>query len=243
MKKSPQAFRTISEVAKVLDVPAHVLRFWESRFSQIKPVKRGGGRRYYRPEDVDLIRGIRNLLYVEGLTIKGAQKVLRDKGIKHVVAIGRGEDAQIAEADALWDEPGANDMAEKSAADTSIAAPPVSPVTKRRVTPSSQPDPRQTSLFGDDDLVDDLVKETSSNQAPVETVFDHGEPEVTETAPVAAPAQVSVEDPVMPVAESLPEAEAVADEDVDAKDEVLDQDALRVVFGKLKALRASMEDD
>ena len=71
VRKSPEAFRTISEVSEVLDTPAHVLRFWESRFSQIRPVKRGGGRRYYRPQDIDLLRGIRDLLYTEGLTIKG----------------------------------------------------------------------------------------------------------------------------------------------------------------------------
>lgn len=88
IRKSPDAFRTISEVAEILDIPAHVLRFWESRFSQIKPVKRGGGRRYYRPQDIDLLRGIRDLLYRDGLTIKGVQKVLREKGQKHVVAIG-----------------------------------------------------------------------------------------------------------------------------------------------------------
>lgn len=84
MQKSAQAFRTISEVADLLDVPAHVLRFWESRFTQISPLKRGGGRRYYRPSDVDLLRGIQHMLYEDGLTIKGAQKILKSKGVKHV---------------------------------------------------------------------------------------------------------------------------------------------------------------
>lgn len=89
--KSPEAFRTISEVSSELDVPQHVLRFWEGRFVQIKPVKRAGGRRYYRPEDVDLLRGIRALLYLEGFTIKGAQKILRDRGLRYVAELGRGE--------------------------------------------------------------------------------------------------------------------------------------------------------
>jgi DNA-binding transcriptional MerR regulator len=80
--KSPEAFRTISEVAAELDVPQHVLRFWETKFTQIKPLKRGGGRRYYRPDDVDLLRRIRSLLYSEGYTIKGVQKVLRELGPK-----------------------------------------------------------------------------------------------------------------------------------------------------------------
>lgn len=86
-EKSEQAFRTISEVADLLDTPAHVLRFWESKFSQIKPMKRGGGRRYYRPEDVALLRGIRELLYVDGMTIKGVQKVLREQGHRHVAGL------------------------------------------------------------------------------------------------------------------------------------------------------------
>jgi len=98
--KSPQAFRTISEVAIELDVPQHVLRFWEGRFAQVKPVKRAGGRRYYRPEDVDLLRGIRALLYAEGFTIKGVQKVLRDRGIRYVAELGRGE-ARFAIAERL----------------------------------------------------------------------------------------------------------------------------------------------
>lgn len=95
--KSAEAFRTISEVAQDLDVPQHVLRFWETRFTQVKPVKRAGGRRYYRPEDVDLLRGIRSLLYSDGFTIKGVQKVLRERGLRHVAEVGRahGGDADI----------------------------------------------------------------------------------------------------------------------------------------------------
>ncbi|NWH08488.1 MAG: MerR family transcriptional regulator [Alphaproteobacteria bacterium] len=88
-QKSPEAFRTISEVASDLDVPQHVLRFWESKFSQVRPLKRGGGRRYYRPDDVDLLRGIRELLYSDGYTIKGVQKLIRDHGVRHVAGIGR----------------------------------------------------------------------------------------------------------------------------------------------------------
>ena len=89
--KSRDAFRTISEVAADLEVPQHVLRFWESRFAQIKPVKRAGGRRYYRPDDVDLLRGIQALLYVDGLTIRGVQKILKERGSRHVAQIGRGK--------------------------------------------------------------------------------------------------------------------------------------------------------
>jgi len=98
MDKSPDAFRTISEVAEDLDLPQHVLRFWETRFSQIKPLKRGGGRRYYRPQDVDLIKGIKSMLYDQGYTIKGVQKLLRDNGNQFVAAIGAGD---MAAADVI----------------------------------------------------------------------------------------------------------------------------------------------
>ncbi|MGB8401491.1 MerR family transcriptional regulator [Bradyrhizobium sp.] len=87
MDKAPDAFRTISEVAGDLDIPQHVLRFWETRFAQIKPMKRSGGRRYYRPDDVDLLKGIRRLLYGEGYTIRGVQRILKEHGIKAVQGI------------------------------------------------------------------------------------------------------------------------------------------------------------
>ena len=89
--KSPDAFRTISEAAEELDVPQHVLRFWETRFSQVKPMKRAGGRRYYRPADVELLQGIRSLLYKEGYTIRGVQKILKEDGAAYVAGVGRGE--------------------------------------------------------------------------------------------------------------------------------------------------------
>ena len=87
MDKAPDAFRTISEVADDLDIPQHVLRFWETRFAQIKPMTRSGGRRYYRPDDVDLLKGIRRLLYGEGYTIRGVQRILKEHGIKSVQGI------------------------------------------------------------------------------------------------------------------------------------------------------------
>lgn len=93
MDKAPDAFRTISEVATDLDIPQHVLRFWETRFPQIKPMKRSGGRRYYRPDDVDLLRGIRHLLYSEGYTIRGVQRILKEHGIKSVQGLTEGSSA------------------------------------------------------------------------------------------------------------------------------------------------------
>ncbi|MCF2903619.1 MerR family transcriptional regulator [Octadecabacter sp. CECT 8868] len=116
MSKSRDAFRTISEVSDALDTPAHVLRFWESKFSQVKPVKRAGGRRYYRPGDLHLLAGIKKLLHEDGMTIKGAQKTLREQGVKHVTAIGadilesiesqKEEDVvDVTPAEAVSDEP------------------------------------------------------------------------------------------------------------------------------------------
>jgi DNA-binding transcriptional MerR regulator len=93
LDKAPDAFRTISEVADDLDIPQHVLRFWETRFAQIKPMKRSGGRRYYRPDDVDLLRGIRRLLYGEGYTIRGVQRILKEHGVKSVQGLVDGSAA------------------------------------------------------------------------------------------------------------------------------------------------------
>ena len=106
--KSDAAFRTISEVAAELNVPQHVLRFWETKFSQVRPLKRGGGRRYYRPEDVVLLKRIRSLLYTDGMTIKGVQKLLRESGVKaepradepHEQAVVRPGPASFDRADA-----------------------------------------------------------------------------------------------------------------------------------------------
>lgn len=108
LDKSPDAFRTISEAAEELDLPQHVLRFWETRFATIKPLKRGGGRRYYRPEDVLLLRGIRHLLYDQGFTIKGVQRILKDQGPRYVIAVGEGKAIEdilpmIEEAEAAGD--------------------------------------------------------------------------------------------------------------------------------------------
>src|SRR5437763_7164961 len=102
--KAPDAFRTISEVADDLDLPQHVLRFWETRFQQIKPMKRGGGRRYYRPDDIDLLRGIRHLLYGEGYTIRGAQRILKDHGVKFVQHVWKAGAPQPARAREVEEE-------------------------------------------------------------------------------------------------------------------------------------------
>lgn len=121
MTKSPDAFRTISEVAEWLAVPTHVLRFWESRFTQIKPTKRAGGRRYYRPSDMLLLGGIRHLLHEDGLTIRGVQKLLREEGIRHVATfspplefIGDYSAADLDEDDDSIEAPMAVDVEESA---------------------------------------------------------------------------------------------------------------------------------
>lgn len=115
MEKGPEAFRTISEVAEELGVPQHVLRFWETRFPQIKPIKRGGGRRYYRPNDVDLLTGIKHLLYGEGYTIRGVQRILKEQGGRKVAAYADGGAPAPEPADLDPDEARADRAAEEDA--------------------------------------------------------------------------------------------------------------------------------
>jgi DNA-binding transcriptional MerR regulator len=117
LDKAPDAFRTISEVAEELDIPQHVLRFWETRFAQIKPMKRSGGRRYYRPDDVDLLKGIRRLLYGEGYTIRGVQRILKEHGIKSVQSLA---DSSAAVAFGAIEEALGQSMMESDKADGSV---------------------------------------------------------------------------------------------------------------------------
>ena len=126
MAKAAEAFRTISEVASDLDVPKHVLRFWEAKFPQIRPMKRGGGRRYYRPEDLELLKGIRRLLHAEGYTIKGVQKILREQGVDQVKAF-----AHITSADKTKPRRGKADGALPAAASAANPAARPKPVNAK----------------------------------------------------------------------------------------------------------------
>jgi len=141
MAKSRDAFRTISEVADWLETPAHVLRFWESKFPQIKPVKRAGGRRYYRPEDMALLGGIKTLLHDQGMTIKGAQRVIRDLGVRHVAALGPQPESDdgdaIAVEGSLAHSPASPSPASPSPASPSPASPP--PASPSPASPSPAP--------------------------------------------------------------------------------------------------------
>lgn len=145
MDKAPDAFRTISEVAEEVNVPQHVLRFWESRFAQIKPLKRGGGRRYYRPEDIDLLRGVRHLLYGEGYTIRGVQRILREEGLAFVQSAWRTGAQAPADADES-DEESESSAVIREERFTKPSSPPSAPPPVSRPEPAFQPPaPQQLS--------------------------------------------------------------------------------------------------
>ncbi|MDV4144051.1 MerR family transcriptional regulator [Shimia sp. FJ5] len=175
MGKSPDAFRTISEVADWLDTQAHVLRFWESKFTQVKPVKRAGGRRYYRPADMLLLGGIKKLLHDDGMTIKGAQKLLREKGTKYVAGLSQpldGEDDATPESDIGLTEVAPAPLEEERGTVLSF---------ERRDEPEEEP-PAQ-------------VEEAASEPAaPAEDLA----PEPTEAPQDAAPVEATPEDDDLP---------------------------------------------
>lgn len=151
MDKSPDAFRTISEVAVDLDLPQHVLRFWETRFVQIKPLKRGGGRRYYRPDDVELLKGIRHLLYGEGYTIRGVQRILKEQGVRFVMNVWQDGAPQPPPAGARFDDaPAADEPAFDDEAQNEAAMPPddaYSPYAPHHVAPVAAPRPAESADF------------------------------------------------------------------------------------------------
>lgn len=150
MEKSADAFRTIAEVSELLDIAPHVLRFWEQKFSQIKPLKRGGGRRYYRPADIALIAGIRQLLHEDGLTIRGAQKRLQQEGVQAVQTLGR----QVMDSPPPGAAPaGAKPQPKASAPKPAAAAPQAGTSAPRARAPKAEPAEESLPLFaglGDD---------------------------------------------------------------------------------------------
>ncbi|SLN12469.1 MerR family regulatory protein [Pseudoruegeria aquimaris] len=165
MAKSADAFRTISEVSDWLDTPAHVLRFWESRFSQVKPVKRAGGRRYYRPADMLLLGGIKKLLHEDGLSIKEAQQVLREQGVKQVARLSRPIDDEAAPAPAA-DVKSAVDRATSAGGATGNAAAAKAPAAKPRIL-SAMPEAANLSTPVQADLfAQPAAAETEAGAAP-----------------------------------------------------------------------------
>ncbi len=176
MEKSPEAFRTISEVADWLGVPTHVLRFWESRFSQIKPVKRAGGRRYYRPTDMSLIGGIKRLLHDDGMTIRGVQKLLREKGAKHVAGLSQPLDGTpIADTDVI----------ESTGVEVDVSDPPASEAPHQTEDPAPDPEPQTEP---EPELAEEpIAAEVPDNPDPA--------PEPLESSAAADPAPLPEADP------------------------------------------------
>lgn len=172
MEKSRDAFRTISEVAEWLDVPTHVLRFWESRFSQIKPVKRAGGRRYYRPSDMRVIGGVKTLLHDQGMTIRGVQKLFREQGIKHI----------SSHAPELYGEDDAAPETKSVVIDHSTAEP-AAPAPPARASRDATPDP----------IIDEDVADAPEEVAELTVEFD----EPADVAPDGAELDEPVAEPVL----------------------------------------------
>lgn len=233
MDKSPDAFRTISEVSEFLETPAHVLRFWESRFPQIRPVKRAGGRRYYRPADVALLTGIKRLLHDEGMTIRGVQKILREQGVRHVAGLtgdAHSEDAEAALEAALAanfpDETQEDPLPPEEIETAQIVA----LETALRRSPPPRP-PFQENLFtglfdlpADDPVVVPLTPERPTGpDAPAVAEAPEIFQEVTEAlAPEPEP-----EEEAQPLPEDEPVAALVATElEADWQAEVAAEDAI-----------------
>ncbi len=220
MEKSRDAFRTISEVADLLETPAHVLRFWESRFPQVRPVKRAGGRRYYRPTDVALLSGIKQLLHRDGLTIRGVQKVLREQGIRHVMALADGQ-ITVTEPDGLTaGAPG------DEAVDPVPAAEPAAPRSNVLILgavtpppPAVDPLPLWTGIFDEEPVPD-------SEPAPAEAPLAD--------APDDDPADSETPEPARAGSDWLP-ARLRA---LSAADVAQNREVLAIVAGRLADLRA-----
>ncbi|MGA0539091.1 MerR family transcriptional regulator [Neotabrizicola sp. VNH66] len=221
MDKSPEAFRTISEVAEALETPAHVLRFWESRFPQIRPVKRAGGRRYYRPSDVALLAGIKRLLHDEGMTIRGVQKILREHGVRHVsglseetspeaealeaAMIARHDvEAEIAPSEAAEATAAALEAALEAPVSNIIAFPPAdpaAPAAPEEPMPMPAADPRQTHFPGFEPEEPEPVIEAAGVPEPPPAEVPGPPPEAPPPPPEEAPPAPPPEAPPAPPTE------------------------------------------
>ena len=200
MDKGPDAFRTISEVADHLETPAHVLRFWESRFPQIRPVKRAGGRRYYRPADVALLTGIKRLLHDEGLTIRGVQKILREQGVRHVAGLSGDvvpDDADMDAEAALEAAMAANfggidevSVEPERAESATVVA--LESALRRSDLGASSPttEPDQPSKTAQDVVVADLFARDPADAGP-ESVTEHGAPSAVAAADWTAKSDIA----------------------------------------------------
>lgn len=261
MAKSPDAFRTIREVAEWLDTPAHVLRFWESRFNQVKPVKRAGGRRYYRPADMLLIGGIKKLLHVDGMTIKGVQKLLRTEGVKSVAALSQPIlDERLAKAAAVQletDPPG--ETIDVEAEEVSVPEPVEEPGATTPQSPT-MPAPDMVEPEAETPAQPDPIPDMPTDQPePVTASAPEPEPEPEPAAFVdEAPHDAPDPEPSVPLAPPIPHISVPPDpdddDDQDIEDPVLaallrtdpqalstQSAALKPIYDKLHDLRSRME--
>lgn len=224
MEKSPDAFRTISEVSEWLETPAHVLRFWESRFSQVKPVKRAGGRRYYRPSDMLLLGGIKKLLHEDGMTIRGVQKILRENGVKYVAGLSQpleGEEDTSFDVVPADLPPPESPSAEDEAPMAENAEPPVEEDNVVRLSPrngAGEEAGAQMSLFEPEEVAEaeDVGEAVGDPDDQPNTV----EPSEIEAAPAPDDAENTPEpEPETgdaPPARSIPALDLPAEPDLDA---------------------------
>ena len=220
MAKSPDAFRTISEVAEWLDTPAHVLRFWESRFTQVKPVKRAGGRRYYRPNDMLLLGGIKKLLHDDGITIKGVQKMLRTEGVKKIAAMSQPIDGGEKTTDGA-------DMIDVTPKEKPETPAPI------EITPSEQPLEQPQAAPPD-----------APPAAPVETDL-FAEPEAQHDAPEPEtepePEMAKEEAPTVGVSPAPAPVTATTEAPTDQPEDSEKKAALSAIYTRLSALHDRMK--
>ncbi|MCL3882832.1 MerR family transcriptional regulator [Marivita sp. GX14005] len=216
MNKSADAFRTISEVADWLETPAHVLRFWESKFTQVKPVKRAGGRRYYRPADMRLLGGIKKLLHEDGMTIKGVQKILREQGIRHVAGLcplNVAEDEETGEEIDLIDAPAADPVdtvvpfakrAPESQPQLPIEPEPAAAPEMAEAACEDQPEPERQPAERPEPVAEQLTPEPEIAEPMPEVERTAAEAEDTEPAEAAPDTGAIATDAPVEVAETPP---------------------------------------
>jgi len=247
MQKAPDAFRTISEVAELLDTPPHVLRFWESRFTQVSPVKRAGGRRYYRPADLALLGGIKQLLHHDGMTIRGVQKLLKDHGARHVAALA--DPALLAANEAAAPQDGREDTPEvaQPAAPQHVVSDPVPAAPENVPDDDAGAEEGVPEVTGPEDTPpEDTPPEDSGpdSTVPRETAAETATPETAPARPEpkppatddAPPPSSATESPAMSPPAETPDLASIAarlrrlsPEDIEANRAALDQLRKRLV--------------
>lgn len=250
MAKSRDAFRTISEVSDWLETPAHVLRFWESRFSQIKPVKRAGGRRYYRPVDMELLGGIKRLLHDDGITIKGVQKILREKGVKYVAGLSLEKPGDGTHTPEPPEETPVDVLI--TASDEADTLPPGSP---DMVPPGADWSASEPAEFATTEPLDALsAAEVADETASAPEIAPESEPESgpgTVLPPVTPPPTMPKEAPIAPAAQYVaprPEADRPAASPapaaaVDTAPDSSNEDRLSALYARLAALRNRVREE